>query len=224
MNRRCVLGVLATSGIPLLAGCPRGRGKGNDNASSETPSESETTVEVETTVEPTSETVSETIRLGTSASVSPATDSRVPTSTPVPTPTPATATGDGYLLAEITEEEATRRAHSLVYDYILQRLREQALLSSPGISVVKTKLRTDRIDTDVSEAEFTRAIPLATMVEYQYQYNRQDELVAQPEVAFETLLSHLPRTVTVTVPVGSGPSFSGEYKATLPVAARIQIP
>ncbi|ERG99055.1 MAG: hypothetical protein J07HQX50_00197 [Haloquadratum sp. J07HQX50] len=202
MNRRWFLGVLATSSTPLVAGCPRGRG----NASSDTTSET------------TSSTPSETIRLGTSAPVSPETDSRVPTPTPVSTPTPTQDTGDAYLFAEITEEEATEQANSLVYDYITERLSGQALLSSWGVLVEKTKLRADEIDTDLSADEFKRAIPLATVVEYKYQYNRQNELVAQPEVEFDTLLSHLPRTVTVTVPVGSGPAFSGEYEAVLPVA------
>ncbi len=139
--------------------------------------------------------ISETIRLGTSAPISLDTQ-------------PTISTQD----SQEFEYEATVRANSLVHDYIGQKLREQELIGA-GVFLSINRLTTDEIDSDVNEDEFRRAVPLATVVKQRYQYNKDGELVTQPEpVELDTLLSQLPRTVTVSIS-----SDVAEYEAVLPV-------
>lgn len=141
--------------------------------------------------------ISETIRLGTAAPLS--LDAQ-----------PTISTQD----SQEFEYKATVRANALVHDYIGQQLRDQELFGA-GVFLSINRLTTDEIDSAVSEDEFRRAVPLATIVKQRYQYNEDGELVTQPEpVELNTLLSQLPRTVTVSVS-----SDVAEYEAVLPVVA-----
>ncbi len=147
--------------------------------------------------------VSETIQLGTSTPVSLDTDLHVRTST-------VNSTQD----AQEFESEVTKRASVLIHDHITRQLRHQGLRES-GISPERIRLRTDEIDTDVHTDEFKRAIPLAVVVNHRYHYANDGELIHHPTVDFDTLLSQLPRTVTVAV---SESIHFSEYEAVLPVA------
>lgn len=147
--------------------------------------------------------VAETIRLGTSTPVSLDTDLHFTTST-------VSSTQD----SEEFESEVTKQASVLVHDYITRQLRDQGLRES-GISSERVRLRTDEIDTNVRTDEFKRAIPLAVVVSHRYHYASDGELIHHPTVEFDTLLSQLPRTVSVAV--SESVHFS-EYEAVLPVA------
>jgi hypothetical protein len=147
--------------------------------------------------------VSETIQLGTSTPVSLDTDLHVTTST-------ISSTHD----SEEFESEVTKRASVLVHDYVTWQLRDQGLRES-GISPERTRLRTDKIDTNAHTDEFKRAIPLAVVVNHRYHYANDGELTHHPTVDFDTLLSQLPRSVTVAV---SESVHFGEYEVVLPVA------
>ena len=149
------------------------------------------------------DTVSETIQLGTSTPVSLDTDLHITTST-------ISSTHD----SEEFESEVTKRASVLVHDYITRELTDQGLRES-GISPERVRLRTDEIDTNVHTDEFKRAIPLAVVVNHRYHYANDGELTHHPTVEFDTLLSQLPRTVTVAV---SESIHFSEYEAVLPVA------
>ena len=114
--------------------------------------------------------------------------------------------------SEDFEYTATVRANSRVHDYIGQELGAEELFGA-GVFLSINRVPTDEIDSEVSEDEFRRAVPLATVVNQRYQYDEDGELVTQPKpVALDSLLSQLPRTVSVTVE-----SDSDAYMTVLPV-------
>ena len=116
--------------------------------------------------------------------------------------------------SEEFESEVTKRASVLIHDYITRQLTDQGLRES-GISPGWVRLRADEIDTNVHTDEFKRAIPLAVVVNHRYHYANDGELTHHPTVDFDTLLSQLPRSVTVAV---SESVHFGEYEVVLPVA------
>ena len=141
--------------------------------------------------------ISETIRLGTSEPISLDTELHVQNRD-----------------SQDFEYEATIRANSLVHAHIGQMLGEQELLGA-GVFLSINRLTTDEIDTDINKNELRRAVPVTTVVKQRYRYNEEGELVTQPEpVDLDTLLSQLPRTVTV-----NASSNKNEYECVLPVVA-----
>lgn len=141
--------------------------------------------------------ISETIRLGTATPISLDTEPEAPNQD-----------------SQEFDYEATVRGNVLVHDYIDQKLREQELIGA-GVFLSINRVTRDEIDSDVNEDEFRRAVPVATVVKQRYDYNEDGELITQPEpVKLDTILSQLPRTVTV-----STSSDVAEYEAVLPVVA-----
>lgn len=113
------------------------------------------------------------------------------------------------------EAEATKKANIRVHDYIGSILREQELLGA-GVFLGIDYISTTEIDDEVEEDEFERAKPLATVVNQRYIYDADGELITQPKPReLDTLLSQLPRTVTVSVS-----SDTARYLAVLPVVVR----
>ena len=109
------------------------------------------------------------------------------------------------------EQQATITANTQVHDYIGSILRDQELLGG-GVFLSIERIAANKIEDDVQEEEFERAVPIATVVKQRYVYDEDGKLITRNPVDLDTLREPLPRTV------GAAVSFeSDRYTAVLPV-------
>ena len=109
------------------------------------------------------------------------------------------------------EQQATITANTQVHSYIGSILRDQELLGG-GVFLSIERIAANKIEDDVQEEEFERAVPIATVVKQRYVYDEDGKLVTRNPVDLDTLREPLPRTV------GAEVSFeSDRYTAVLPV-------
>jgi len=109
------------------------------------------------------------------------------------------------------EERATVGANSRVHDHVGSILRDEELLGG-GVFLSIERIAADEIAGDVTEAEFTRAVPMATVVKQRYRYTEDGDLFTTDPVDLDTLREPIPRTVEATVS-----HESDQYTAVLPV-------
>jgi hypothetical protein len=109
------------------------------------------------------------------------------------------------------ERQATVTANVRVHDHVGSLLRDRGLLGG-GVFPSIERVAADEIEGDVQEAEFERAIPIATVVNQRYVYDEDGELSTRSPVDLDTLRGPLPRTVGVEVSYESD-----RYGAVLPV-------
>ena len=109
------------------------------------------------------------------------------------------------------EEAATVAANVRIHDYVGSILGEEELLGG-GVFLSIERIPADKIEGDVEEEKFNRALPMATVVKQRYQYTEDGELLTTDPVDLDTLREPIPRTVEAEVSYESN-----QYTAVLPV-------
>jgi hypothetical protein len=126
---------------------------------------------------------------------------------------------DGGRTNEMSFDEwGTRRATSAAVDHVRARLDDEGL-SEEGIRVGEGVVDSDDLDgvdspaSDPSASD--RAVDLGVIVSHSRLYSREGELIAEPDVTFESVVDVVPRSIEATM------SFEErEYTTVLPVLCK----